>query len=331
LFNFSENFDNAAWIKMNASVTANQAVSPDGYTNADLLTNNATNDLHQIYGDITTGIGAQSFTCYAKANTLNFVGLYNASAIQGAFFNLTTGAVSGNIVNAPTSASAVNVGNGWYRISITVSTLVAASRFQIILSENGTAFLYAGTNKSAYIWGAQLETGAYATSYIPTLAASVTRGADACSKTGISSLIGQTEGVLFADFTINGLLDYGTISVNNGTTAQYIWLAIFGNGTLRAQLNNGSAQATITYSGAVVGGRYKMAFGYKTNDFVLYVNGIQVGTDNVGTTFSGTTLSRFDTDLANASFYSTASESINQALLFKTRLPNSELASLTTL
>jgi hypothetical protein len=177
-----------------------------------------------------------------------------------------------------------------------------------------------------------VEAGAYATSYIPTLSASVTRVADAASKTGISSLIGQTEGVLYVDFTINGFADYGTpISVNDGSTANYIWLTIFANGNLRAELNNGTVQSVITYAGAVVGGRYKMAFGYKTNDFALYVNGAQIGTDNSGTTFSGTTLSRVDTNITDSSIYSLASESINQALLFKTRLTNSQLAELTSL
>jgi hypothetical protein len=180
------------------------------------------------------------------------------------------------------------------------------------------------------LWGVQVELGAYATSYIPTLSASVTRVADVASKTGISSLIGQTEGTLFVDFTINGLADYGTpISVNDGSTANYIWLTIFANGTLRAELFNGAAQASITFFGPVVVGRYKMAFGYKTNDFVLYVNGALVGTDLTGTTFSGTTLSRVDTNLTNASVYSLASESINQALIFKTRLTNAQLAELT--
>jgi hypothetical protein len=74
-----------------------------------------------------------------------------------------------------------------------------------------------------------------------------------------------------------------------------------------------------------------MAFGYKTNDFALYVNGAQIGTDNSGTTFSGTTLSRVDTNITDSSIYSLASESINQALLFKTRLTNSQLAELTSL
>jgi uncharacterized protein YjbI with pentapeptide repeats len=137
---------------------------------------------------------------------------------------------------------------------------------------------------------------------------------------------------LFVDFTINGLADYGTpISVNDGSTTNYIWLTIFANGTLRAELYNGAAQATISFAGAVVGSRYKMAFGYKTNDFAFYVNGALVGTDLTGTTFSGTTLSRVDTNLTNASTYSLASESINQALLFKTRLTNAQLASLTSL
>jgi hypothetical protein len=67
------------------------------------------------------------------------------------------------------------------------------------ITANATTSPDGYANADKYIYGAQLEAGAYATSYIPTLGAAVTRGLDACSKTGISSLIGQTEGTLFVE------------------------------------------------------------------------------------------------------------------------------------
>jgi len=174
--------------------------------------------------------------------------------------------------------------------------------------------------------------GSYATSYISTTSSSATRVADACYKTGISSLIGQSEGTVFADFNITGFeSNYASaISINDGVPNNYVWLTIFANGNLRGEVWNGSIQASITYSGAVVGGRYKMAFGYKTNDFALYVNGTLVGTDTSGATFSGTTLNRIDNNLAGVA-PNNVSQSTNQVALFKTRLTNAELASLTTI
>jgi hypothetical protein len=248
LYTFSEQLNQ--WTASSATVTANYAVSPDGYTNADRVQFSAGG---LLYIGATGSAGENTLSVYAKAT--------NGTSAKFRFFG-----------NGNTTFSSDQTATGeWQRFTFTYTYSAVTAGLKVATTGADDILFF----------GFQHEIGAYATSYIPTLAASVTRGADAASKTGISSLIGQTEGVLFADFTINGLLDYGTISVNNGTTAQYIWLAIFGNGTLRAQLNNGTAQATITYSGAVVGGRYKIAFAYKTNDFVFYVNGTQVGTDNV--------------------------------------------------
>ena len=329
---FSEQLNNAAWSKLNSTVTANSAISPDGYQNADKLVDNSTSGTHVAFQAYSFASAvSHTISVFAKAAEITSINIFNnVAAGFDATFNLSNGTVTS--VASGGTATITAYGNGWYRCAVTATAAVTSANTQFRLVKSGnTSYVGNGTD-GLLLWGAQVEAGAYATSYIPTLAASATRGADACSKTGISSLIGQTEGTVFVDFTINGLVNFGTpISVNNGTSLQYIWLTIFANGNLRAELYNGATQASITYSGAVVGGRYKMAFGYKTNDFVLYVNGAQVGTDNSGTTFSGTTLSRVDTDLTNASVYSTASESINQALLFTTRLTNAEMQELTTL
>ena len=341
LMTFSEQIDNAAWLKTNATISANAATSPDGYQNADKLIDNATLAGHFIQQTISI-TGVHTFSVFAKASessviTLQIQQVSVTSNFALIYYDLISGQVESGEFSTSLSAGTIQeMSNGWYRCTITYTPITAGNHnVRVFVAKNigGNKVDYAGNGTDGvFLYGTQLEAGAYATSYIPTLGASATRGADACSKTGISSLIGQTEGTLFVDFTINALANFGTpISVNDGSTSNYIWLTIFSNGNLRAELNNGTVQAAITYGGAVVGGRYKMAFGYKTNDFALYVNGTQVGTDNSGTTFSGTTLSRVDTDITNASVYSTASESINQAILFKTRLTNAEMASLTSL
>ncbi len=318
LVTFSEQFDNAGWGKSQSGtglvpvVTANNAISPDGYQNADT---------------IVFDVGAGTTSSDISAMFQTFGG--TTATYTGSFYAKTaSGTAQIQVRIDGSNYDKFTITNQWQRFTLTKALTGTSNVFEMAIRRG----LNEPMNATATIqlWGVQVELGAYATSYIPTLSASVTRVADVASKTGISSLIGQTEGTLFVDFTINGLADYGTpISVNDGSTANYIWLTIFANGTLRAELFNGAAQASITFFGPVVVGRYKMAFGYKTNDFVLYVNGALVGTDLTGTTFSGTTLSRVDTNLTNASVYSLASESINQALIFKTRLTNAQLAELT--
>jgi hypothetical protein len=309
---YSEQFNNAAWVNDQITISANTTISPDGYQNADTATivTSGSNLVTQVIS--VSASTTYTFSFYVKRGT--------ATDLRYSIYDVTNAA---NIV-APTTYYSQTSSSQWVRISFTFATPVGCLSIACYPIRNATS---TGT---AFLYGCQLEAGAYATSYIPTLGATVTRVADAASKTSISSLIGQTEGTIFVDFTLNGLADYGTpISVNDGSTTNYIWLTIFANGTLRAELYNGTAQASISFAGAVVGSRYKMAFGYKTNDFAFYVNGALVGTDLTGTTFSGTTLSRVDTNLTNASLYSLASESINQQLLFKTRLTNAQLAELT--
>jgi hypothetical protein len=185
-------------------------------------------------------------------------------------------------------------------------------------------------NQIYYLWGAQLEASSYPTSYIPTTSSSATRVADACSKTGISSLIGQTEGVIFwngqiSDVTGGELCDlnangdkfiqiYNTLVGSTPTIGLYIQ-------NVSVLLNNSNI-ATIAYNT-----NFKFALAYKNNDYVAYLNGVQV---YVNTTIGVPATSNFSIGAYNQGNV-TANKSTNQVALFKTRLTNAELASLTTI
>jgi hypothetical protein len=163
------------------AITQNQTTSPQGITN-----------------------NSEQFDVNAKANAHNFIQLYHSGDAQGYVnFNLLTGAVGTS--GSKSSGTIESYGSGWYRCTaIYDSTNTFGSSYYIGFAESASA-PYAGgavpDTSSVYLYGVQLESSAsYATSYIPTLGATVTRGADACSKTGISSLIGQTEGTLFVEF-----------------------------------------------------------------------------------------------------------------------------------
>lgn len=169
--------------------------------------------------------------------------------------------------------------------------------------------------------------GSYATSYISTTSASATRVADACSKTGISSLIGQTEGVLFAEINLfqtnEACIAY---RIDDGTSGNAMHLYFDGS-----QLNafiavSGATQASIS-SGTPSLGRHKLALAYKANDIAFYVDGTLIGTD---TSASIPTCSAFRMN-GSTSGTLISSFQANQAILFKTRLTNAELAQLTTL
>jgi hypothetical protein len=216
-----------------------------------------------------------------------------------------------------------NYGNGWYRCTVTRTMGANANNyfgFNASITDGGSNYLGTGV-VACSLFGGSLELGAYATSYIPTLGASVTRVADAASKTGISSLIGQTEGTLFLDF----------IAQNTTTAQSHIWLGAAGNeiGVYGPSsfVFYSSGGVSINGGSFVTGQRYKIAFAYKANDYVAYVNGVQKGTDTSATvpTMSALYINSY------SDFTETQKREVNQALLFKTRLTNAQLAELTTL
>jgi hypothetical protein len=339
LITFSESFDNAGWVKTNTTITANTTISPDGYTNADTILANGASGLHAVQTNAvsyTSGTAA-SFSIFAKKGTNDFMQLAAPAAVGGMFanFDLNTGVVGtlGTTSGTNPTSSITDYGNGWYRCVINFTpnaTSASVSNVAIVSSASAVRVQSNSLATSIILWGCQIETSAaYATSYIPTLGAAVTRGADACSKTGISSLIGQTEGTLFVEIDLKNFdasADQIVMQLFQNSNNR-IGLAMYRDGTVNRlqlfQLFSGSVQVninTLASSGIV-----KMAGAYKQNDYVLYINGQQIGVD---TSASVPTTSDFQLG-AGASGVAPLGNGIKQALLFKTRLSNADLAALT--
>ena len=311
LVTYSEDF--TQWANAGGTITANTTTSPDGTQNADTLTG----------ARYQTALGTNIFTfsCYAKKldSDNKFVLRLDIPATNIAQFDLGTGTIDS--VSSGFSATINFVGNGWYRCTFTSDSSVAISN-AVVISAN------AGSN-STYVWGAQVEVSSYPTSYIPTTSSSATRVADACSKTGISSLIGQTEGVMFCDFNWEQKEGVFFInSISDGTTNNDIFMA-FGssaNNRIRFSIASGGVNYVNEDSAVLSSGRYKIAFAYASNDAVVYINGTQLFTDS-SVTVPATSAFKFLRANDTLGFNGT----INQQLLFKTRLTNAELASLTTI
>ncbi len=173
LFTYSEDFANAAWGKTNAVLISNVATAPNGTTTADLFVpNNGVSGVNAAYNPgltYTSGV-SYSLSVYAKAaGFTSFTLVATTSTSYGgvggnaaATFNLSTGAVT-SVERGDITASISNVGNGWYRCSMVFTPTTTASFATQICRQNA-----AGDGTSGvYIWGAQLEVGAFATSYIP--------------------------------------------------------------------------------------------------------------------------------------------------------------------
>lgn len=328
--NYSQQFDDSYWYKNYQSVTANATTSPDGTQNADLLIPSAGTGDHYLLSQTVSNISGQVVTLTLfvkkKENDYFYFGTGGASAFGAVVYQFSTN----TFVVSGLSATATNFGNGWIRLSITGTTGATDLRFLFTPTDStGSRTYNANGTDGTYIWGAQSEASSYPTSYIPTTSSSATRVADACSKTGISSLIGQTEGVVFWDINVDILSATGNesiLNIDNGAGfGETIYFSKGSNGLLYAEVYVGATvQCSFTYSLPSVG-RYKMALAYKANDFAFYVNGVSRGTDSSGSVPTCSRLQMGQTALGSSD------GKTNQAILFPTRLTNAELASLTTI
>ena len=158
-----------------------------------------------------------------------------------------------------------------------IHTELFGALIALATGNNGTSYQGDGTS-GAFVWGAQLEASSYPTSYIPTTSSSATRVADACFKTGISSLLNATQGTLFLDCERLGpsgndpenLLFIGDGGLNNFINIIYDVTSARYQGQVRASgVTSGSVTASQAYTG-----RFKIAIAYAANDLVLYINGV---------------------------------------------------------
>jgi len=202
----SEGLDATPWAVQNATtITSNNTASPDGNVTAELFTVGATSTVYGIQNSSVSWTSGTTYTvsCFFKAREITRVNITvnNTGVLPiNATFDLTG---SGSIVGTPTGTAIIQrYGNGWYRCSVSataLSTALTAFRFSAV---SGTSTTYPGNSvDSFYGWGAQVEAGAFPTSYIPTTTASVVRSADICSITGanFTSIYNQSEGTLFVD------------------------------------------------------------------------------------------------------------------------------------
>jgi hypothetical protein len=191
----SEQFDSASWLLWNAFISQNIAIAPDGTYSAKLLAETTTNSEHYVDYIVPSIISGTTYTMsvYAKNAGAKFIRLRTALSNPDLDYivDLETGALAAGTQSYLINPSVIPVGNGWYRISASYTgTLTRTGLFRLQLATGATPqAVYAGDGKSGvYIWGAQLEEGAFATSYIPS-SDTFTSRASTATYTGSDGLV----------------------------------------------------------------------------------------------------------------------------------------------
>jgi hypothetical protein len=310
---YSNDFSNANWSAIASGtgstapvLTANYITSPFGTNDAWRFQATVGSTGYSLLQQSVLVGGTHTGSIWVKSNT---------SSNQEIYFR-----VSANETPAIVTPN-------WTRISITETP---GDYFTIGLRDTAGQ-----TNISVdiSIYAAQLEDGAYPTSIIPTTTAAVTRLAESCYKTGISSLMPSTEGTLFIDADINfdnsNFTILGSTYVSGGTMFTNSVYFYINNNKIDGQIWNTPAFTGWTgLSPSLANGRHKLAISWKANDFAYYIDGNLIASS---TAYSAvpTGMNRLDVGDYYGSYGT--NNKYNQMLIFKTRLTNAQLAELTTL
>ena len=337
---YSEDYNNSNWTTLASgeTIVSNSIISPDGTLNADTLEGDGTTTNVYVRQDVSLNTSVDyTFSIFAKKGTNDFIAI-SAEGFSGATNTLLIFDLNNSIVTDGTG-NIENYGNGWLRCSFTIPISTdGTGRFLIYPAYNGTTRGFPTSSdangQNIYIYGAQLEQGSYATSYIPTSgqANGVTRVADVCNNGANDQVINSTEGVLYFEGKIDDNSVSKMISISDGTLAnrltieysQYINNAIavqlFSNSVSQLLFNNIISDYKINN---------KIAVSFKSGSIKFYANGIKI--NEVFDTFS------FSSNLSKLNFnYGTQTGlpfygNVKDVRIYNTALTDQELIALTTI
>ena len=280
------------------SITNNTTTAPDGLVTADTLIEDTSTGNHSVNtaSIIWAGNTAYTFTFFLKANTRTQANIAFGTSSnwvnsqRNATFDLSDGTV---ISTAGTSvtASIEPFLNSWYRCRLTATTVAAPvpSAIQTQMYVSGSSSYTGNGTSDIFFWGAQLEAGAFPTSYIPTTTATATRAADVASITGtnFSSFYNQTEGTVFADAKVTTVAPATSLTsvfaLSDGTTSNRITVYKRANADTSTRLDVSTSGSSVAFINA---GTFSVsnliAASYRVNDFAISLNGLTPETDTLG-------------------------------------------------
>jgi hypothetical protein len=324
------------WQLINTTtLNSNNTTAPDGLITADRLTVGSTTQEYGFFRNSFSFVSGTTYTisCYLKADQVTRVSIYavtQATLPIDAYFDLTgNGSVT---ANASGTASIQKLSNGWYRCVITgTASASAITSVRINAATTGNSRNYVGNSvDSFWAWGAQLEAGSFATSYIPTTTGSVVRSADVCSITGgdFNNFYNQSEGTLLSEAMIANLVgdNRGNVQIDDGTNLQlirHVYSSLTGGFDTTIVGSGTSTRIAVTAGTASV--IQKRITAYQGTSFAAVTNGGAVATAT-RTMPLGLNAIRIG-NLVGGSFY--LNGHIAAIRYYKKRLPNAKIQALT--
>jgi hypothetical protein len=327
LYSRSENFSDAAWGKTRSTVQSGFS-DPSGGTSAfKLIEDTTASNTHTLTNTTTPPATAHTLSVFAKKGERTWIVLRLGGF--NTFFNLDNGTIAAGSVNSPTIT---NFGNGWYRCAVTSS---AGTQGQFWLATNSTTTSYTGDGTSGlFIWGAQLEAGLNATSYIPTTAVSTARAQDLPTITGanFSYMYNQSSGTVFCSHAVSSFNNsHGVYGITAPIRPEAGITVTRGISTIVTGVYssppNYDSQASFS-SSVAASGQIKSALAFRTDDFANSVNG-SISTDSSGTL--NPIMDRFVIGATgNTSGPQVGNNIFSAICLYRDRLPNAQLQTLTS-
>ena len=309
LINYSEDFSNASWNKLNigtgtVAVTSNQGVAPNGYLTAD-----------RIQFNLNGGVSAsdRSIIRFNNSDASNRILTFYLKSFNGIDQQIS--------LHNGAEGVPFTVTGDWQRFDFVIPS---GFNFQGL----GLLGSRGADSSDLLVWGAQVEQQSYATSYIPTSGATSTRVSDSATNSGNATVINSTEGVLYAEIAaLANISENRSIEIKSNSDSSTYILVKYGAPTNRVECqyrtSGYSLQASLFKDLTDSTEYIKIAFKWQLNNFSLYINGIKISEDLSGNVNPSNT---FDNLLFN-NFHSKTKD----LRVYKTALTDAELISLTTI
>lgn len=285
------------WGLTDVTVTPNAIEGPNGLSTADLVTNSSGSTSEVAQNISVTANAVHTVSGYFKYSSNQFIQirfchstLINDAVV--AWFNPLTGSVlstqnSGTGTGVTASSEAVLDENGdetgWYRFILSGAINGGYTTGRIFIRCTNTTNSSTSPGQAYYATGLQLEAGSYATSYIPTTTATVTRIADAVDPlTNVADLIGQTEGTLY--FEGSSWVDATSkvpLVFSDGTSNNRIGVGFNTSDRIEGFIITGGVVQAVMSTAFTTGTNYKIALTYRNNNVAFFVNGVKIAEDLV--------------------------------------------------